>query len=73
MSISQIGETSAATADLPAVATAEQVHKFTQISLPTLARKRADGTGPKVLRIGRSVRYRREDVLAWLESLSEAG
>ncbi|MFJ4173457.1 helix-turn-helix transcriptional regulator [Microbacterium sp. NPDC089696] len=47
--------------------------EFTQVSLPALARRRADGTGPKVLRIGRSVRYRREDVFAWLDSLSEAG
>lgn len=57
---------------LPDLATVDQVSDYTQISLPTLARKRADGTGPKFIRIGRSVRYRRQDVFAWLDSLAES-
>jgi hypothetical protein len=36
---------------------------------PSTARKqRVTGTGPKFLKIGRSVRYRKGDVLDWLES-----
>ncbi|MGM1017328.1 MAG: helix-turn-helix transcriptional regulator [Actinomycetota bacterium] len=62
-----------ASRDLPDLATRVQVAEYTQTSIPTLARWAQSGVGPKVLRIGRSVRYRREDVLAWLESLSEAG
>lgn len=73
MSISVTAAARGELRELPAISTAKQVSDFTQISLPVLARKRADGTGPNVLRIGRSVRYRREDVLAWLESLSETG
>lgn len=56
--------------DLPPLGDAKDVSAFTKVSLPSLARYRADGTGPKFLRIGRSVRYRREDVLAWLDQLS---
>lgn len=58
------------THELPPLADARDVSAFTKVSLPTLARYRADGTGPKFIRIGRSVRYRREDVLAWLDSLA---
>ncbi|WP_309065343.1 helix-turn-helix transcriptional regulator [Microbacterium sp.] len=56
--------------ELPPLATVRDVSAFTKVSLPTLARYRADGTGPRFIRIGRSVRYRREDVLAWLDSLA---
>jgi predicted DNA-binding transcriptional regulator AlpA len=65
--------------DLPELATRKQVAEFTQTSVPTLARWASEGDkGPKFIRLGGSdasggaVRYRREDVLAWLASLSEA-
>jgi len=59
-------------ADLPVIATRAQVAKFTQTSVPTLARWAVEGVGPKVTRLGmRAVRYRREDVLAWLEGSAE--
>ncbi|WP_254845645.1 helix-turn-helix domain-containing protein [Microbacterium sp. RURRCA19A] len=52
--------------------------EFTQTSVPTLARWASEGDkGPRFIRLGGSgasggaVRYRREDVLAWLASLSE--
>lgn len=37
------------------------------VSEVTLARMRMQGDGPAFIRIGRSVRYRWEDVEAWLE------
>lgn len=56
--------------ELPELATRRQVAEFTQTSVPTLARWDALGTGPKSVRLGggSSVRYRREDVLAWIEA-----
>lgn len=55
--------------DLPDLATRAQVAEYTQTSIPTLARWHGEGKGPKVITFGaRTVRYRREDVLAWLEA-----
>lgn len=40
----------------------------------TLRRKRADGTGPRVIKVGpRLVRYRPEDVDAWMEQHAQGG
>jgi len=59
--------------ELPELATRQQVANYTQISMPTLARWASEGSKvPKYLKLGGSVRYRREDVLAWLASLEEA-
>ncbi|MDR6142367.1 excisionase family DNA binding protein [Microbacterium foliorum] len=54
--------------ELPDVATRRQVAEFTQISVPTLARWASEGKGPKSIRPGGGsvLRYRREDVMAWL-------
>lgn len=38
------------------------------IKSSTARKQRVTGTGPKFLKIGRSVRYRKGDVLDWLES-----
>lgn len=54
--------------DLPDLATRAQVAEYTQTSIPTLARWAGLDQGPKVTRLGGVVRYRREDVLAWIES-----
>ncbi|GLJ79744.1 helix-turn-helix transcriptional regulator [Microbacterium imperiale] len=55
-------------AELPPIATRAQVAAFTQVSVSTLAKWAMVHDGPKVTRVGkRNVRYRREDVLAWLE------
>lgn len=55
--------------DLPAIATRPQLSEFTQVSIPTLARWAMNGEGPKMTKIGRAARYRRQDVLDWLDSL----
>jgi excisionase family DNA binding protein len=39
----------------------------------TLSQWRYIGTGPAYLKLGRHVRYRREDVDAWLESQRHGG
>lgn len=57
--------------ELPELATRKQVAEYTQTSIPTLARWAAEDRGPKVTRLGPgAIRYRREDVLAWI---AEAG
>lgn len=40
--------------------------EFLGMSLTWLRHSRMDGTGPVYLKIGRSVRYRTEDLEAWL-------
>ena len=57
---------------LPEYATAKEVSTVTRISLPTLARWRGAGEGPRFYRISTQIRYRRVDVIAWLESLEAA-
>ena len=55
--------------ELREYSTREQVAEFLQIKTQRLASWAVEGKGPKFMKIGRSVRYRRADVLAWLESL----
>lgn len=62
----------ATSADLPDLATRAQVAEYTQISVATLARWAMDGRGPKFIRLGTNVRYRREDVRAYLDALAAA-
>lgn len=56
---------------LPPLATRAQVAEYVQTSVQTLARWACYGGGPKFIKLGGSVRYRREDVLAWIDD-SEA-
>jgi len=57
-----------ATTTLPDLATRLQVAEYTQTSVPTLARWAGEGKGPKFVRLGGAVRYRRDDVLAWIDA-----
>lgn len=56
--------------ELPPLATTKDLADYGIASEVKLLRMREDGTGPTFIRIGRSVRYRREDVLVWLASLA---
>lgn len=56
-------------AELPEIATRPQVAEFAQVSVHTLARWAMYGEGPKMTKIGRAARYRKQDVLDWLDSL----
>jgi predicted DNA-binding transcriptional regulator AlpA len=44
-----------------------EVSKMLSLSLPTLRRWRAMGSGPKHLKLGESVRYREVDIVAYLD------
>lgn len=58
-------------AELPPYSTSQEVAEFARLSVPTLNRWRAEGKGPKATRFGaRAVRFKREDVLAWIDSLA---
>ena len=46
--------------------TQQQLANELQVSIRTLERWRKDGTGPAFIRVGRSLRYRRSDIDAWL-------
>jgi excisionase family DNA binding protein len=45
----------------------QEVADYLGIPLPTIYRWRYRGEGPRGFRVGRHVRYRREDVEHWLE------
>ena len=49
-----------------AISSAELADQL-NISIPTLARWRANKRGPRWIRVGRSIRYRTEDIEAWLQ------
>jgi excisionase family DNA binding protein len=51
--------------------TPQEVADFLAMPVLTLQTWRAKRTGPRVYRVGRHVRYRREDVEEWLERQSE--
>jgi excisionase family DNA binding protein len=48
--------------------TQQEAAEATRLSPRTLERHRLAGTGPKFVRLGRRVLYRREDVEAWIAS-----
>jgi predicted DNA-binding transcriptional regulator AlpA len=54
--------------DAPELLNEHQVAKFLQLSVASVRRWRLFRTGPKYLKIGAAVRYRREDVETWLSS-----
>ncbi len=48
---------------------AEEVSAYLQVPLKTLYQWRLKGTGPRGLRVGRHLRYRRDEVDGWLDGL----
>jgi predicted DNA-binding transcriptional regulator AlpA len=54
--------------DSPGLLSEHQVAKFLQLSVASVRRWRLFRTGPKFLKIGAAVRYRRADVETWLTS-----
>lgn len=53
--------------------TEHDVSRVTGLSLASVRRWRLLRQGPKYLKLGSAVRYRREDVSAWLESRPTGG
>lgn len=47
--------------------TVEQLARFLALPVSTIYAWRYRGDGPRALRIGRHIRYRAEDIRAWLE------
>lgn len=50
--------------------TVQDVATFLGVPIRTLYEWRRKGYGPTGIRVGKYVRYRREDVLSWLDSLT---
>jgi predicted DNA-binding transcriptional regulator AlpA len=51
----------------------EDLSMETGVPIATLYQWRLKGTGPRSLKIGRHLRYRRSDVESWLESCASDG
>lgn len=54
--------------DLPELSTVAQMCAFTGLARSTFARWALDGKGPRVTKLGTAVRYRKADVIDWLDS-----
>jgi excisionase family DNA binding protein len=54
--------------DLPEMITRRQLAEYLGMTEPALSMMVGRRQGPKFIRLGRSIRYRREDVIAWLDS-----
>ena len=52
----------------PRLLSTAQAAEYTGLAKQTLHQKRVCGGGPKFCKIGRSVRYRKEDLNTWIES-----
>lgn len=52
----------------PRLLNTAQAAEYTGLAKQTLHQKRVSGGGPKFCKIGRSVRYRKEDLNTWIES-----
>ncbi len=51
--------------------TIDEVADYLSIPVGTLYQWRYKGTGPRGLRVGRHVRYRRSEVEAWLDRVTD--
>jgi excisionase family DNA binding protein len=52
--------------------TVEDVSEYLGIPVKTLYQWRYRGQGPSAMRVGRYIRYRADDVRAWVDSLRES-
>lgn len=53
--------------NLDALMTGREAAALVQLSERTMERHRTAGTGPRYIALGRAVRYRRRDLLDWIE------
>lgn len=54
---------------LPCRLTREELALLWRVSIRTIERREAAGIGPRPMKIGGRVLYRREDVLAWEQAM----
>lgn len=52
---------------LPPLATEQEVAVFLRIKIKTLQSWRSSGLGPHFIKVGRHVRYKREDILSYIQ------
>lgn len=52
---------------LPELLMEAQVARLLSFSARTLQAWRLNGSGPPYLRVGRAIRYRRQDLIVWIE------
>lgn len=62
-----------ASANVEGLLTVEDVATFCAVPTKTVYEWNSNGTGPRRLRVGKHVRYRRADVDAWLDSQYAGG
>jgi len=58
---------------LPDILTPEEAAEYLRLSRSHLTNLRVTGRGPKFVRAGKLIRYRREDLLAWCGEPQEPG
>lgn len=51
--------------------TTEELAEYCGVPVPTIYAWNHKGTGPRRIRIGKHVRYRREDVEAWIDGQTD--
>jgi predicted DNA-binding transcriptional regulator AlpA len=51
---------------LPAILTEREAAVWSGYSVAYFQRARWDGKGPRFIKLGRNIRYREEDLLAWI-------
>lgn len=49
----------------------QQLADYVGVPVATVYRWRYEGTGPRGIKVGKHVRYRRRDVEAWLETRTD--
>lgn len=58
--------------EFPAIGSNADLADYVKVPVKTIEKWRHEGTGPKGFRVGRHVRYRREDVEKWLADRAAA-
>ena len=53
--------------DVEHLLTTAEAAEILRLSQPHLEKMRVYGRGPRFVRLGRAIRYRRRDLLAWIE------
>jgi excisionase family DNA binding protein len=51
--------------------TLEDLSTYLDIPVKTLRKWRVEGTGPRAFKVGRHLRFRRNDIDAWLEERAD--
>jgi predicted DNA-binding transcriptional regulator AlpA len=54
--------------DLPELVTRAELSEFSGVAAQTLARWAGEGIGPRITKLNRAVRYRRADIVSWLDA-----